>query len=156
MSLKPRVAVCLRFDGEAEQAAELYTSLIPDSEITNTMRMAEDQPALMVEFTLNGVPFQALNGGPEFKRSDAASISVTTQDQQETDQLWNALIADGGSEGNCAWLKDKFGVSWQIVPAILPEYLSAADKAAAERVMQVMMGMNKIIIAELDVAFNGN
>lgn len=156
MSLNPKIAVCLRFDGEAEQAAELYTSFIANSEITNVMRMAEGQSALMVEFTLDGVPFQALNGGPEIRHSDATSISITTQDQQETDRLWSTLIADGGSERNCAWLKDKFGVFWQIVPAILPKYIGSADKEAAERVMQAMMGMNKIIIAELDAAFKGN
>jgi len=156
MSINKNVAICLWFDGQAEEAAEFYTSLIPDSEITSVSRPAEDQPALMVTFTLGGLPFQALNGGPQYKHSEATSISVTTKDQEETDHLWNALTADGGSEGKCAWLKDRFGVSWQIVPAALPTYIGSSDREASGRAMEAMMEMNKIIISELEDAFNGN
>lgn len=155
MTIKTNVAICLWFDGQAEEAAEFYTSLIPDSEIRSISRPAEDQPALMVTFVLGGVPFQALNGGPQYKHSEAASISVTTKDQAETDRLWNALTADGGREGKCAWLKDRFGVSWQIVPAALSAYIGSSDREASGRAMQAMMGMNKIVISELEAAFNG-
>jgi predicted 3-demethylubiquinone-9 3-methyltransferase (glyoxalase superfamily) len=155
MSINTNVAICLWFDGQAEEAAEFYTSLIPDSEITNISRPAEDQPALMVMFTLGGVPFQALNGGPQYRHSEAVSISVTCKDQEETDRLWDALTADGGSEGKCAWLKDRFGVSWQIVPAALSTYIGSSDCEASGRAMKAMLGMNKIIISELEAAFNG-
>lgn len=156
MSTNPKVAVCLWFDGQAEEAAAFYTSLISGSEIQHVSRPAADQPAVIVAFTLGGVPFQALNGGPQYKHSEAASIVVTTQDQAETDWLWDALTADGGSEGRCAWLKDRFGISWQIVPAALHEYIGAPDREAAARAVQAMLGMNKIIISELEAAFNGN
>lgn len=152
----PKVAICLWFNGQGEEAATFYTSLIPDSQITSIFRPAEGQPVLMLTFTLGGVPFQALNGGPQYMHSEAASISVTTADQPETDRLWSALTRDGGCEGKCGWLKDRFGVSWQIVPAVLPSYLAAADTGAAGRAMKAMMGMNKIIIADLDAAFNGD
>ncbi|NNE68351.1 MAG: VOC family protein [Pyrinomonadaceae bacterium] len=151
----PKTAVCLWFDGHAEEAAEFYTSLVPGSEIVQVTRLREDQPALVVEFLLGGVPFQALNGGPKYKHSEAASIVVSTKDQSETDRLWDALTADGGSESRCAWLKDRFGVSWQIVPEVLNEYINAPHRAAAERAMEAMLGMNKIIIADLEAAFKG-
>lgn len=154
MPENPKVAVCLWFDDQAEQAAEFYTSLISDSRITGVNRPVEGESALMVTFTLGGTPFQALYGGPQFQHSEAASISVTANDQEETDRLWNALVANGGSESRCAWLKDRFGVSWQIVPKALQEYLGAADREAAGRAMQAMLGMNRIIISELDAAFH--
>jgi predicted 3-demethylubiquinone-9 3-methyltransferase (glyoxalase superfamily) len=102
------------------------------------------------------VPFQGLNGGPQFKPNEAASIIMSTKDQAETDRLWNALIADGGSEGRCAWLKDRFGVSWQIVPQILPKLLSSSDRAAANRALQAMLQMSKIDIAAMESAFNAS
>ena len=142
------VSVCLWYDGDAEAAARLYTSLIPNSEITSIT-------PIMVTFTLDGISFQALNGGPLFKPTEAASIVVSTQDQAETDRLWHALIADGGSESRCAWLKDRFGVSWQIVPQRLPQLLADPDRQAAERVMQAMLQMSKIEIDVLEAAFNG-
>ncbi len=154
MSINTNLAICLWFDGQAEEAANFYTSLIPESEILNVSRPAQDQPALMVTFTLGGVPFQALNGGPQFKHSEAVSISITTKDQEETDRLWNALTVDGGSEGKCAWLKDRFGLSWQIVPAVLPTLIGSTDREASGRAMKAMLGMNKIIISELLAAFN--
>lgn len=155
MSTKSKVAVCLWYDGQAEEAAEFYVSLVPNSEITSVFRPGPDQPAIMVTFILDGVPFQALNGGPQFKHSEAASISVSTKDQAETDKLWNALIADGGAESRCAWCKDRFGVSWQIVPEALPKMLGSSDRPAADRAMNAMLQMNKIDIATLETAFNG-
>jgi predicted 3-demethylubiquinone-9 3-methyltransferase (glyoxalase superfamily) len=153
--MSPRVATCLWFDGAAEEAAQFYTSLIPNSQITGIQRMAPDGPALMVTFTLDGSPFQALNGGPTYKLSEAVSISVSTVDQAETDRLWNALIADGGAPSQCAWLKDRFGLSWQIVPEALPRLLGAPDRSAAGRAMQAMLRMGKIDIAALEAAFRG-
>ena len=155
MEEHPKVSTCLWFDGDAEAAAAFYTSLLPDSRITNVLRPAPDGPALLVEFTLGGAPFQALNGGPQYRFSEAASISVGTEDQEETDRLWAALIADGGSESQCAWLKDRFGMSWQIVPKALPRMLGSSDRVASGRAMQAMMGMRKIDIAALDAAYRG-
>ena len=155
MANNPKVAICLWFDGDAESAAAFYTSLLPGSRITNVVRPALDGPALLVEFTLGGAPFQALNGGPQYKFSEATSISVTTEDQEETDRLWAALISDGGSESQCAWLKDRFGMSWQIVPKALPRMLGSSDRVASGRAMEAMMGMRKIDIAALDAAYRG-
>ena len=143
------VAVCLWYDGNAEEAARFYTSLIPNSEVVSVS-------PVMVTFTLDGVPFQALNGGPQFKHTEAASISVSTRNQEATDRLWSALTADGGSEGRCAWLKDRFGVSWQIVPDILPKLLSSSDRQAADRALQAMLQMSKIDIEALESAFNAS
>jgi predicted 3-demethylubiquinone-9 3-methyltransferase (glyoxalase superfamily) len=147
MHTSSAVSICLWYDGNAEAAARLYTSLIPNSEITSISPM-------MVTFTLDGVAFQGLNGGPLFKPTEAASIVVSTKDQADTDRLWNALIADGGTASQCAWLKDRFGVSWQIVPQALPTLLGSADRQAADRVLQAMLKMTKIEIADLEAAFN--
>jgi len=149
MSATSTVSVCLWYDGKAEEAARFYTSLIPNSEIKSTS-------PFMVTFTLDGVPFQAMNGGPKFKPNEAASIVVHTKDQEETDRLWNALTANGGAESRCAWLKDRFGVSWQIVPEILPKLFGSPDRQAANRAMQAMLQMSKIDIAALEAAFNGS
>ena len=151
----PRVATCLWFDGQAEEAAGFYASLIPNSKITNVMRLSPDGPALMVDFTLVGAPFKALNGGPQYRFNEAASISVSTENQADTDRLWTALTADGGSEGQCAWLKDRFGMSWQIAPKALGQFLGASDRAAAGRAMQAILAMRKIDIARLETAFRG-
>ena len=155
MSVNPKVSTCLWFDGDAEEAATFYTSLLPDSRITNVTRPVPGGLALLVGFTLAGAPFQALNGGPQYRHSEAASISVGTEDQEETDRLWAALIANGGCESQCAWLRDRFGVSWQIVPKALPRLIGASDRVAATRAMQAMMGMRKIDIAALEAAFLG-
>jgi predicted 3-demethylubiquinone-9 3-methyltransferase (glyoxalase superfamily) len=135
-----KVATCLWFNDQAEEAATLY---VPNG------------PVLIVEFTLGGAPYQALNGGPMYAFTEAASISVRTKDQAETDRLWDALTANGGSEGRCAWLKDRFGLSWQIVPEALPRLLSDPNRDAASRVMQAMLGMRKIDIKQLEVAHRG-
>ena len=149
MSFSPSVSVCLWFDGDAEEAARLYTSIIPNSHITSIS-------PVMVTFTLDGVPFQALNGGPQFKPTEAASIVMSTTTQEDTDRLWSALTADGGSEGRCAWLKDRFGVSWQIVPQVLPKLLGATDRQAADRALQAMLKMSKIDIKALEAAFHAS
>ena len=149
MSITSSVSVCLWFDGNAEEAARFYTSLIHNSEVTSIS-------PVMVTFTLDGVPFQALNGGPQFRPTEAASIVVSTTTQEDTDRLWSALTAEGGSEGRCAWLKDRFGVSWQIAPQVLPQLLGASDRPAADRALQAMLSMSKIDIAALEAAFNAS
>ena len=153
MQFRAKLRTCLWFDGEGEEAARFYVSLLPGSHIENIVRPDPARPALVVEFTLAGAPYMTLNGGPQFKHTEAASISVLTKDQAETDQLWQVLTADG-EEGPCGWLKDRFGVSWQIVPEVLPRLLSAGDKVASGRVMSAMMQMRKIDISALQAAFN--
>jgi predicted 3-demethylubiquinone-9 3-methyltransferase (glyoxalase superfamily) len=150
-----KVSTCLWFDSQAEEAANFYVSLIPGSNVETVFRPDQSGPALLVVFTLGGTPFQALNGGPKFKHSEAASISVSTRDQEETDRLWNALTAKGGSESRCGWLKDRFGVSWQIVPEVLPRLLTSSDRPAANRAMQAMLDMVKIDIAGIEAAYHG-
>ena len=151
---QPKVLTCLWFDGEGEDAARLYTSLVPGSEITGTLGKTAAGGPLMVTFTLAGTPYQALNGGPQFKLDEAASIVVTTDDQGETDRLWDALT-DGGREGRCGWLVDRFGVSWQIVPRALPALLGGPDPDGARRAMEAMLQMHKIDIAALEAAYGG-
>lgn len=152
---QPKVRTCLWFDGNAEEAAELYVSLLPDSAIGAVSRPTPGAPALVVELTLAGTPFMFLNGGPRYELSPAASIVVRTADQAETDSLWSALLADGGVESRCAWLTDRFGVSWQVVPDALPRLIGADDQAAAGRAIEAMLQMNKIDIAALEAAFAG-
>lgn len=150
-----KVRTCLWFDGVGEDAANLYVSLLPDSRIEDEFRPHPNSPPLIVNFTLAGAPYQALNGGAQFTHSEAASISVLTRDQEETDRMWAALTADGGAESQCGWLKDRFGMSWQIVPEALPRMLTDPDRAAADRAMQAMLAMRKIDIAALEAAFRG-
>lgn len=150
-----RVRTCLWFDGNGQEAAELYVSLIPGSRVETVFRPEPDGPPLVIDFTLGGTPYQALNGGPHFPHSWAASISVSTPDQAETDRLWDALIEGGGSESKCGWLKDRFGLSWQVVPEALPRLLASSDRAAGERTMQAMLRMRKIDIAALEAAHAG-
>lgn len=154
MSDTPKVRTCLWFDGKAGEAASFYVSLLPDSRV-ETPRSADGDP-LVVKFTLAGAPFMLLKGGPHYQQSPAASISVSTEDQAETDRLWSALTADGGEPSRCGWLKDRFGVSWQIVPRILPDLLGAEDRAAAERAQQAMLSMTKLEIDGLRAAFAGD
>jgi predicted 3-demethylubiquinone-9 3-methyltransferase (glyoxalase superfamily) len=150
-----KVKTCFWFDHQALEAAEFYVSLLPDSRIGHVSHyvpeqgMAASGQVLMVEFTLCGTPYQALNGGPHFQLSEAASISVTTEDQAETDRLWDTLIADGGAPSQCGWLKDRFGMSWQIVPRRVGELMSGAD---AGKVWPALMKMSRIDIAALEAA----
>jgi len=151
----PRISTCLWYDGVAEEAARFYTTLVEDSAITGMLRPDPEGPPLLVEFTLAGVPYQALNGGPHFTLSEAASIVIVTRDQAETDRLWAALTADGGSPSQCGWCRDRFGLSWQVVPGRLLELLGAPDRAAAQRVTQVMLTMHKLELAPLEAAAVG-
>jgi len=156
-----KVATCLWFDGEAEEAARLYTSLIPDSRINSVNTAAADNPSnqkgdvLTVDFTVGGHDLIGLNGGSDFRFNEAISLSVLCEDQAEIDRLWTSLILGGGEPSQCGWLKDKFGVSWQIVPRVLPEMLNAPDRAAAERAMKAMLGMSKLDIRQLQEAYEG-
>ena len=156
-----KIAPCLWFDGQAEAAAKFYTALIPDSRIDKVMRAPSDNPStpagavLTVDFTLAGQQFIGLNGGPQFRFSEAVSFTINCEDQAEVDRYWNALIADGGAPSQCGWLKDKFGLSWQIVPKQFGQLIGSSDRAAAGRAMQAMMKMKKLDIAELQRAYDG-
>jgi predicted 3-demethylubiquinone-9 3-methyltransferase (glyoxalase superfamily) len=155
-----KIAPCLWFDGEAEEAAKFYVSLLPDSRIDHVQRNVTDSPAgkagsaLVVKFTLAGQSFLALNGGTKFEYTHAISFLVDCVDQAEVDRLWDAL-SDGGSIERCGWLKDRYGVSWQIVPSVLPRLLGDPDPAKAQRVMQAMLQMVKLDIAGLEAARAG-
>lgn len=153
MQVAAKVRTCLWFNNNGHEAATFYVSLIPNSFVET--KFSPDKPPIMVNFTLGGTPYSILNGGPHHVPTEAASIVVLTEDQEETDRLWESLISNGGRADQCAWLKDKYGVSWQIVPKALPRMLMADDKDAAGRAMQAMLQMVKIDIAELEKAFNG-
>jgi predicted 3-demethylubiquinone-9 3-methyltransferase (glyoxalase superfamily) len=156
-----KISPCLWFDGEAEEAAKLYVSLLPDSRIEKVQKNPVDGPAgkagsvLVVEFTLAGQRFMALNGGKRFEYTHAVSFKVDCVDQAEVDRLWDALSADGGQVERCGWLKDRFGVPWQIVPSVLPQILGGSDRAGAQRAMQAMLQMAKLDIAGLRRAYEG-
>jgi predicted 3-demethylubiquinone-9 3-methyltransferase (glyoxalase superfamily) len=155
------LSTCLWFDKQAEEAASFYVSLLPNSRIDNVNRSPADYPngkkgdVLVVEFTLDGRRFMALNGGPNFKFDEAVSMVVTTDDQAETDRYWDALLADGGEPSMCGWLKDRFGLSWQVTPKQLPKLLGDPDPARAKRAMEAMMDMVKIDVAALERAADG-
>ena len=148
----------LWFDSNAEEAMNLYTSIFPNSKIGEVSRYPEGSPGpagqvMTASFTLNGQEFIALNGGPMFKFTEAVSFVVNCDTQAEVDHLWHKLTADGGEESQCGWLKDKFGLSWQIVPKALGELMGDPDPAKAQRVMQAMLQMRKIDIAGLRQAY---
>ena len=153
--------ICLWYDGDAEEAANFYTQTFPESEITALNRAPGDYPAgkegdvLTVEFTVLGIPCLALNGGPEFKHSEAFSFQILTEDQAETDRYWNAIVGNGGRESECGWCKDRWGLSWQITPRILMEITTSSDKAAAKRAFEAMMDMKKIDVAKIETAMRG-
>jgi len=155
-----KISPMLWFDNEAEEAAELYVGLFPDSRILEVSRYGEGMPkpagtAMVVNFEIAGQQFQALNGGPEFPFTEAVSFVVDCADQKEIDHYWDTLTANGGQESQCGWLKDKFGVSWQIVPRVLGELMSGPDKAGAQRATQAMLGMQKLDIQALQDAYDG-
>lgn len=155
-----KVSTCLWYDNKAEEAANFYVSLIPDSRVTAVTRYGEAGPmpkgtALTVVFQLAGVEYMGLNGGPIFPQSEAASIVVQCDTQDEIDSLWTALTADGGKESQCGWLKDRFGVSWQIVPSRIGEWMTDPDKDAAGRAFGAIMQMGKIDLATVEKAFRG-
>lgn len=147
-----KVRTCLWFNGNGHEAARTYVSLLPDSFIETEW---QGDPPLVVTFTLAGAPMMILNGGPHYTLNPAASISVLTKDQTETDRLWAALLEGGGEESMCGWLVDRFGVSWQITPEVLLRMQVSEDQVAAERARQAMYKMRKIDIAALEAAFRG-
>jgi predicted 3-demethylubiquinone-9 3-methyltransferase (glyoxalase superfamily) len=157
-----KITPCLWFDHEqAEEAASFYTSLFPDSHIDKVVKSAADNPStpagavLTVEFTLGGQPFIGLNGGPDFKFNEAVSFVIDCDDQAEVDRYWDALVQGGGEHSVCGWLKDRYGVSWQVTPRQLNEMLESSDRAAAARAMEAMLKMTKIEIDELRKAYEG-
>jgi predicted 3-demethylubiquinone-9 3-methyltransferase (glyoxalase superfamily) len=157
-----KITICLWFDGVAEDAATFYTSLFPNSRINAVNRSPSDNPSgpkgsvLTVDFTLDGRSYIGLNGGDDFKFTEAISLSIDCADQAEVDRYWDALLANGGEESVCGWLKDRFGLSWQVVPRRMTEMFASPDRAGAERAMQAMLKMVKLDVAELEAAFAGN
>ena len=154
-----KIRPCLWFDTQGEEAADFYVSLFDNSSVTSVTRRGETAPGeagavLTVEFEIDGQQMLALNGGPEFRFTEAISFQVYCETQDEVDRLWNAL-SDGGEEGPCGWLKDRFGLSWQIVPSILPKLLSDSDQGRVDRAMTAMLGMGKLDIQALIDAAHG-
>jgi len=153
--------ICLWYDGTAQEAAEFYARTFPDSAVNAIHHAPGDYPSgkqgdvITVEFTVMGIPCVGLNGGPAFKHSEAFSFQIATDDQAETDRLWNAIIDNGGEASVCGWCKDKWGLSWQISPRVLLEAVASADKAAAKRAFEAMMTMTKIDIAAIEAAVKG-
>jgi predicted 3-demethylubiquinone-9 3-methyltransferase (glyoxalase superfamily) len=155
-----KITPCLWFDTEGEEAAQFYTSIFPNSKIVETTRYGSAGPraegtVMTVLFELDGQRFIALNGGPDFKPNEAISFEVDCDSQEEVDRYWNAL-SEGGEQGPCGWLKDRFGVSWQVTPKVLMELLTDSDQEKAQRVMAAMLKMGKIEIPELERAAAAN
>lgn len=154
--------ICLWYNGDALAAATFYANTFPDSEVKAVHRAPGDYPAgkqgdeLTVEFTVLGIPCVGLNGGPLFKHSEAFSFQVSTDDQEETDRLWHAIIDNGGQASACGWCKDKWGLSWQISPRVLVDAVTSKDPAVAKRAFEAMMTMTKIDIAAIEAAIAGN
>ena len=159
--MTPKNTICLWYDGTALEAATFYAATFPDSAVTAVHRAPGDYPSgkqgdvLTVEFTVLGIPCLGLNGGPMFKHSEAFSFQVATDDQAETDRLWNAIVGNGGQESQCGWCKDKWGLSWQITPRALTAAVTDPDRAAAGRAFKAMMEMKKIDIAKIEAARRG-
>ena len=157
----PKNTICIWYDGGALEAAEFYAKTFPDSAVGDTMRAPGDFPAgkqgdlLTVEFTVCGIPCVGLNGGPAFKQSEAFSMQIATDDQAETDRLWNAIVGNGGSESACGWCKDRWGLNWQITPRALTEGMKDPDPATRKRVFEAMMTMRKIDVAAIERARRG-
>jgi len=157
MSQPQSLSICLWFDHQAEEAVSLYTGLIANSRIRHISRYGANAPlpqgtAMMVKFELGGAPFSAMNGGPHYKLTEAASIVVNCDSQAEIDRLWDALSGEGAKEMRCGWLTDRFGLTWQILPAALPDWMSGPT---AGRVMSAFMGMKRPDIAALETAHRG-
>src|SRR5262245_7398491 len=161
MADKIKIAPCLWFDKNAEEAARFYAATFPDSRVIAVHKAPSDYPSgkagdvLTVDFTVLGQRFVGLNGGPEFTFDEAISFQVLTDTQEETDRYWKAIVSSGGEESVCGWCKDKFGLSWQIVPRALTEAMSDSNTAAAKRAMDAMMTMKKIDIAAIEAARRG-
>lgn len=156
-----RNTICLWFDHDALEAATFYAVTFPDSAVTGVHAAPGDYPSgkqgdvITVTFTVMGIPCLGLNGGPIFKHNEAFSFQVATDDQAETDRLWNAIVDNGGEESACGWCRDKWGISWQITPRILTEAIASPDRAAAKRAFEAMMQMGKIDIATIEAAIRG-
>ena len=154
--------ICLWYDGTALEAATFYARTFADSAVGTVLRAPGDFPSgrqgdvLTVQFTVLGLPCLGLNGGPAFQHSEAFSFQVATDDQEETDRLWNAIVGNGGQESACGWCKDKWGLSWQITPRALTEAITDPDPAAAQRAFNAMMAMGKIDIAAIEAARRGS
>ncbi len=159
--MSEKITPVLWFNHNAEEAANLYVSLLPDSRIDRIVRSPADNPSmkeggvLIVDFTLAGRKYSGLNGGPIFPFTEAVSFMIQCEDQAEVDRLWDSLIADGGQASECGWLKDRFGLSWQITPRELLEMISSQDRDAARRAMESMLTMQKLDLAELRRAYRG-
>jgi len=158
---KAKNTICLWFNKDAQDAARFYAATFPDSKVTAIHKAPGDYPSgkegeiLTVEFTVCGVPCLGLNGGPQFKHSEAFSFQIATDTQEETDRYWNAIVSNGGEESACGWCKDRWGFSWQITPRVLLEATTDPDRAAAKRAMEAMMTMKKIDIATIEAARRG-
>jgi predicted 3-demethylubiquinone-9 3-methyltransferase (glyoxalase superfamily) len=156
-----KLTTCLWFDGKARQAATFYTSIFPDSSIADNWIAPTDTPGnkqgeeIVVNFKIFGQDFIALNGGPQFPHSEAISFQIPCRDQSEIDHYWEILIKDGGQESQCGWLKDKFGISWQVISAEMNSYLGGPDAEGAQRATQAMLKMKKIDLAAMKVAYEG-
>jgi predicted 3-demethylubiquinone-9 3-methyltransferase (glyoxalase superfamily) len=161
MTTPPKNTICLWYDGGAQDAAKFYAQTFPDSKVGEVFRAPSDYPSgkegdvLTVLFAVLGIPCLGLNGGPEFKQSEAFSFQVATQDQAETDRYWNAIVGNGGQESACGWCKDKWGVSWQITPVALTRAIADPDPAVAKRAFDAMMTMGKIDVAAIEAAVRG-
>ena len=159
--MKPKNTICLWFNKDAQEAARFYAATFPDSKVTAVREAPSDYPGgkkgdvLTVEFTVFGIPCLGLNGGPEFKHSEAFSFQIATDNQEETDRYWNAIVRNGGQESQCGWCKDRWGLSWQITPRALTAAITDADPAAARRAFEAMMQMRKIDIATIEAARRG-
>ncbi len=157
----PKIYPCLWFDGNAEEAAKFYCGLIPDSHLDKVWRSPADTPSgpegmvLLVDFTLAGQKIQGLNGGDDFHFNEAVSFVIECEDQTEVDRLWDGLTADGGEPGPCGWLKDRYGLSWQITPKELNDMLDDQDADKARRAMEAMLKMGKLEVEELRRAYEG-
>ena len=153
--------ICLWYDGAALEATQFYAKTFPDSSVGNVIRAPGDFPSgkegdeLVVEFTVLGIPCVGLNGGPAFQHNEAFSFQVATDNQEETDRYWNAIVGNGGQESACGWCKDKWGVNWQITPRVLLEAIADPDRAAAKRAFDAMMEMGKIDVARIEKAWRG-
>lgn len=156
----PKNTICIWYDTEAEAAARFYAATFPDSTVTAVRKAPSDNPSnkagevLTVEFTVCGIPCLGLNGGSTFKQSEAFSFQIATDNQEETDRYWNAIVGNDGQESNCGWCKDRWGVSWQITPRALTDAMMAGGDVA-KRAFEAMMTMNKIDIATIDRAARG-